>query len=68
MSDTFHKPLTPELRKKINNSIDNNISELRTCNPCTLVNMQINGNMLLKNIINALPDGYPIPMERRRKS
>lgn len=68
MSDTFYKPLTPELRKKINSSIDNNISELRTCNPCTLVNMQITGNMLLKNIINALPDGYPIPMERSRKS
>lgn len=68
MSDTFYKSLTPELRKKINSSIDNNISELRTCNQCTLVNMQITGNMLLKNIINALPDGYPMPMERSRKS
>lgn len=65
MSDTFYKPLTPELRNSINYSIDDNISELRTCRPNAFVNMQINANLVLKNIINALPDGYPLPMERR---
>lgn len=64
MNDTFYKPLTPELRNSINSSIDNSISELRTCRPNAIVNMQINANIALKNIIKALPDGYPLPMER----
>ena len=65
MSDTFYMPLTPELRNNINSSIDGNISELRTCKTNAFVIMQITANSALKNLINALPDGYPIPMERR---
>lgn len=65
MSDTFYKPLTPELRNSIIESIYNNISELHTCNPNAFVNMQITGLKALGAVINALPDGYPIPMERR---
>lgn len=67
MSDTFYKPLTKDLRANINRSIDNNISELQTCEPNALVSMQINAHEILKNIINALPDGYMVPMERSRK-
>ena len=67
MSDTFYKPLTNELRAKINSSIDNNIAELKTCESNALVNMQITANNVLKNLINALPDGYPMPMERRTR-
>lgn len=63
MSNTFYRPLTPELRSKINNSIDNNIYELRTCENNVFVNIQITGNTALKNLINNLPDGYPIPMK-----
>lgn len=63
MSDTFYKPLTPELRNNINRSIENNISELQTCRPNAIVNAQICGYNALKNVINALPDGYPIPMK-----
>lgn len=65
MSDTFYKPLTPELRNSINYSIERNISELRTCSPNAIVNMQVNANIALKNLIKSLPDGYPLPMERR---
>ena len=65
MSDTFYKPLTPELRNNINNSIDNNISELHTCQPNAFVNAQLIGYKALRNIISVLPDGYPVPMERR---
>lgn len=65
MSDTFYKPLTPNLRADINNSIDSNIEELRTCKPNGLVNAQISAYTALKNIMNSLPDGYPIPIERR---
>lgn len=63
MSDTFYKPLTPELRNNINRSIENNISELQTCRLNAIVNVQICGYNTLKNVINALPDGYPIPMK-----
>lgn len=63
MNNTFHMPLTPELRNKINRSIENNISELRTCERNSIVNIQIVGNVALKNLINNLPDGYPIPMK-----
>lgn len=65
MSDTFYKPLTPALRGDINKAIDNNIADLRTCQSNAIVTAQIVGQLALKNLINALPDGYPIPMERR---
>ena len=63
MSNTFYRPLTPKLRNKINNCIDNNIYELRTCENNAFVNIQITGNTALKNLIKNLPDGYPIPMK-----
>lgn len=66
MSDTFYKPLTPELRNDINASIDNNISELHTCQPNAFVSAQLICYKALRNIISALPDGYPLPMERRK--
>lgn len=65
MSDTFYKPLTPAFRGDINKAIDNNIADLRTCQSNAIVMAQIAGQLALKNLINALPDGYPIPMERR---
>ena len=64
MSKTFYKPLTPSLRADINISIDKNITELKTCKSNTFVNMQIAGYKAARNLINGLPDGYPIPMER----
>lgn len=65
MSDTFYRPLTPQLRSEIMNGIDSNISELNTCQSNALVNMQKTEYRALRNIINALPDGYLIPFERR---
>lgn len=66
MNDTFYKPLTPKLRKDINRSIGENIAELRTCRPNGLVNMQITAQETLRNLINNLPDGYLLPMERNK--
>lgn len=65
MSDTFYKPLTPALRSEINKSIDININELMTCESNPLVDMQITAQMVAKNLINNLPDGYLMPMKRR---
>ena len=65
MSDTIYKPLTPDMRNQINNSIENNIGELNMCKSNIYVNMQKAGYVALKNIINALPDVYPIPFTRK---
>ena len=63
MNDIY-KPLTPAFRADIQSSIDANIAELRTCTPNPLVNMQISGQMALKNLFNNLPDGYLVPLRR----
>lgn len=64
MPNTFYKPLTPQVRSEIIGSIDENILELDTCENNGLVMAQKTGYMALRNIINALPDGYLIPFER----
>ena len=64
MSDTFYKPLTPQFRADINDSINRNIAELKTCESNAFVNMQIEGYETARRLINGLPDGYPIPIER----
>lgn len=64
MSKTFYKPLTPSLRVDINISIDKNITELKLAKSNAFVNMQIAGYEATRRLINGLPDGYPIPIER----
>lgn len=66
MSRTFYRPLTPDMRKQINDSIRSNIAELNTCQDNVYVRMQKAGYRALSNSINALPDGYPIPFRERR--
>ncbi len=61
-SETFYKPLTPELRIRIDNSIDRIIRTLKTCEPNAYVNAQIFAHEALKKIIKGLPGGYPIPL------
>lgn len=65
MNETFYKPLTPTLRAEINSAIDKNITELKTCHSNAFVNMQIIAYEQVKKLINRIPDGYPIPMNKR---
>lgn len=62
---TLYKPLTPDLRSDITADIHKNMTELNACQPNALVNIQKIGLNQLQKLINALPDGYPIPLERR---
>ena len=62
--EVFYKPLTPDLRQKAIESINRNMLELRTCEPNTLVQMQITSYQIAKKLINGLPDGYPMPMRK----
>ena len=57
---TFYKPLTPAFRSDITAGIHKNMTELNA-----LVNIQKIGLIQLERLINTLPDGYPIPLERR---
>lgn len=63
--ETFYKPLTPALRSDITAGIHKNMTELNTCQPNVIVTAQKIGLIQLEKLINALPDGYPIPLERR---
>lgn len=60
-----YKPLTPMFRSEIQEGINSQMSELNTCQNNAFVSAQKVGLTALSNLINALPDGYPIPIERR---
>ena len=62
---TEYVPLTPNIRADVNNSIDQHIAELNACEDTPWVNMGRCANEALRNLINALPDGYPLPVTRR---
>lgn len=59
-----YKPLTPNLRMKIDNAFDKQINELKTCKSNMLVMVQINALQTSKRLIHMLPDGYPIPLKK----
>ncbi len=59
-----YKPLTPTFRSEIQESISSQIQELNTCQNNAFVSVQKVGLTALSNLISALPDGYPIPIER----
>ena len=61
---TEYKPLTPSFRLDINIAFDKQIEELKTCKPNGLVNAQINALRTGKRLINGLPDGYPMPINK----
>lgn len=60
----FYKPLTPNLRADILVAINNMESELKTCENNAFVTVQLCALQTQKKLINALPNGYPIPMTR----
>lgn len=60
-----YKTLTPSYRAEIQESIKDQMQELNTCQNNAFVSAQKVGLIALSNLINALPDGYPIPIEGR---
>ena len=61
-----YKPLTPSFRLDINIAFNKQIADLQTCKPSALVNVQIEALRMYKRLINALPDGYPMPLADRK--
>ncbi len=64
MGKTIYKPLTPSLRADIIACCKKNIVELRKCQNSVFVLMYIRGYEEGIKLINALPDGYPIPFTK----
>ena len=64
---TNYKPLTPKFRSEILDGINSQVNELNTCQTNAFVSAQKAGLNALQNLIKALPDGYPIPFERKDK-
>ena len=62
-----YRPLTPQFRRDILDSINSQVNELNTCQTNAFVSIQMVGLNALKNLFKALPDGYPIPIERNDK-
>ena len=60
---TYQKILTPKFREEINNSISIQEAELNDCQNTPYVSAQKVSLQVLRNLINALPDGFPIPVE-----
>ncbi|CUM76833.1 hypothetical protein [Blautia hydrogenotrophica] len=64
MSQEFYTPLTPKFRGEINDSINSQLAELNTCERNTFVSIQEISLNVTKNLIRALPDGYPLRMKK----
>lgn len=60
----YYEPLTPELRQGINKTIEKELGKLNTCKPTAFVAARRVGLRTTKNLINSLPDGYPVPIAR----
>lgn len=61
---TQYKPLTPELRRKIIESIDSELKKLSECRETAYVSAYSVGYRALKTLIRGLPDGYPLPFTK----
>lgn len=61
---TEYIPLTPAIRESVNNTIDGRLSELDKCDQTAWVSMARIVNVGCKNLINALPDGYLLPITK----
>lgn len=59
-----YKILTPDFRREINNSIEKQLAELATCSDNAFTKCQKMALNITRNYINALPDGFPVPVRR----
>lgn len=62
----YTKPLTPKLRRQIDESIERQMMELSECQNTSYVSALRTGLNVAKTLIHRLPDGYPIPIKKER--
>lgn len=58
-------PLTPQFRSDILENLNKQLEKLDSCENNPYVAIQKFEINQLKNLFKSLPDGYPIPVERR---
>lgn len=63
----YTKPLTPTLRRKIEEGIERQLMELDECQNTTYVSALRMGLKTTRDMIHKLPDGFPIPVSRERR-
>lgn len=63
--NTYLSPLTKDMKNSINDELDNRIAELNKCDNTSYVNLYKSLYGLAKTIVNALPDGYPVPVSKK---
>ena len=66
MGEVEYKILTPDFRREINVSIEKQLAELATCQDNAFTQCQKTALNITRNYINALPDGFPVPVRSRR--
>jgi hypothetical protein len=67
LSKTGFIPLTPEKRDSINSVIRDRIKEIETCEDTPWKSLYVTAYNAMETLINALPDGYPLPVEENNK-
>lgn len=63
--ETYLTPLTKDMKWQVNIQIDNRITELNRCDNTPYVSMCRSVYNMAKSLINALPDGYPVPVSKK---
>lgn len=59
---TEYVPLSPEIRAAVNKTVDQRVAALNACESTPWINLSRCANEMVRNLINALPDGYPVPV------
>lgn len=60
----YTKPLTPTLRKQIDESIEGQMIELNECQNTSYVSALRTGLKAARTLIHGLPDGFPLPLTK----
>lgn len=61
---TYMEPLTKDMKVSINLEIDKRMEALNRCDNTPYVALYKVAYEVTRNLINALPDGYPVPITR----
>lgn len=60
----YYKTLTSAFRAEIQEAVRKEMQELNTCEDTFFVRTRKDGLVAFSNLIDSLPDGYPIPMNK----
>ena len=67
MTDKISTPLTPAIRTLLRDQIDSQIEDLKTCDRNVFTDLQLASVKVSRAILDVLPDGTPVQIDRRSK-